>query len=129
MAGVRSGRWDRIGIWLSGLCALHCLVVPVALALLPLWPVALRWHDWAHVAFAVLLVPVTLVAMWGAHRRERPWGIPFSLGLGLLLVLLAIAARASLGEVGETLVTLTGSILLITGHWRNWRGRATEAWH
>jgi hypothetical protein len=90
---------------------------------------ALRWHDWAHGAFAVLLVPVTLLAMWDAHRRARPWGIPVLLGVGLFLVLLAVAARAALGEVGETLVTLIGSILLITGHWRNWRGRTAEAGH
>ena len=27
---------DRLGIWVSGLCALHCLALPVVVPLLPL---------------------------------------------------------------------------------------------
>jgi len=29
--------WDRLGIGLSALCAVHCLLTPVVLSLLPLW--------------------------------------------------------------------------------------------
>lgn len=114
-------RWDRLGIGLSGLCALHCLATPVALALLPLWPSLDALHAWLHPVLALLLVPVTVLAMWGAHRAHRPHRLQAGFAIGLALVLLALPAGHATGWWLETSLTLVGSALLIAAHVGNWR--------
>lgn len=113
--------WDRLGIGLSGLCALHCLALPLLIALLPLWSFGETLHTWLHPVFAVLLIPVTWFAVRSVYREKRPRRIAGYLIVGLALVWLAIPAHLLLGELSETLVTLVGSLFLIAGHWQNWK--------
>lgn len=126
VSGEPSGFWDRLGISLSGLCLVHCLLLPVALAVLPLWPVFDTVHAWLHPVFAVLILPTTLLALVGSYRRHRHADIVFFLGAGLVLILTAgFLGHEAPGALTETTLTVAGSLLLITGHWRNWRaGRA-----
>lgn len=119
--------WDRAGVVLSGLCAVHCLLTPLALAALPLWPVASGAHAWLHPVFAVLLVPVTLFALRGRRRGSRTTVLLLS--FGLLVVLLATLAHDALGRTSETAAILLGSGLLIAGHIRNARHREVHHAH
>ena len=107
--------WDRVGIVLSGLCAAHCLLVPLALVALPLWPSLAETHTWLHPVFAVLLIPVTLLAIW-THRERYAMLL---LGFGLVIVIAATLAHDALGMAAEAGITLFGSALLIAGHVRN----------
>lgn len=122
-ASRRSTRFDRLGLSLSGICIVHCLALPVGLALLPLWPAALHLHEWLHFVFAIVIVPTTAIAMWYGYRRHGSIGIVSLLGVGLLVVLsaLLIGHSTPVLQVTETMVTLAGSSLLILGHWRNWK--------
>ena len=109
--------WDQVGIVLSGLCAAHCLLVPFVLVALPLWPRLVEAHAWLHPAFAVLLIPVTLLAIW-AHRERYA---VLLLSIGLVMVVAATFAHSALGVIAEAGITLAGSALLIAGHVRNVR--------
>lgn len=124
---LNTGFWDRAGIWLSSLCALHCVVMPILLAMLPLWSNLDVAHDWLHPVFAVLLIPVTLFALWGAQRAQRPRFIALLLGVGLVLVLGALFLPHEAGSLAETATTLVGSSLLIAGHVSNWRASHQHA--
>ncbi len=118
--GPTPSAWDRLGMLLSGLCAAHCLLIPLLLVALPLWHEVPALHEVWHPVAAVLLVPVTL--------RAARWGIgPHSVRLlrgGLALVWLGVAAHVSLGERAGVGLTLVGSLLLIAGHGCNlWKSR------
>ncbi len=121
LAGEGARSWDRLGIGLSGLCAVHCLLTPLALATLSLWPVVFDPDAWLHPIFAVLLIPTTLMAVRLAVRHRHARHIPMLLGGGLMLVLAAMVIGEVAGVVSEAAVTVLGSSLLITGHWRNGR--------
>ncbi len=113
--------WDRLGIGLSGLCAVHCLLTPLLLAALPLWPNAWAMHAWLHPTLVALLLPVTAFAAWDAHRHGGGAHVPWLLGVGFLLVAVAWLGHDLWGAVGEAAGTLLGSGLLVTGHALNWR--------
>lgn len=113
--------WDRLGIGLSGLCMVHCLVLPVVLSLLPLWPALYQVHGWLHPVFAAFVIPTTVFAMVSGYRRHGRRDIPVWLGVGLGIVLTGWLAHEGLGRVGETAVTVLGSGLLIVGHAQNWQ--------
>ena len=117
--------WDRVGISLSGICVVHCLLLPVALAALPLCPLLETAHAWLHPVFAVLLLPTTLAAMAHGYRRHGRKDVAALLGAGLVLILGAgFLGHDMPGAFTETTLTVFGSVLLITGHWRNWRTNA-----
>ncbi len=130
MSSARSAKqggwlWDRLGIWLSGICLVHCLLLPITLFLLPLGAMLLTWHEDVHLAFALLLVPTTLLAFYQGYRCHHQKRVLGWFGVGLSLVLLAsFPGHDVLGVIGGTAVTMLGSGLLIWGHWQNWRLRA-----
>lgn len=110
--------WDRLGIGISGLCAIHCLFFPVAIALLPLWPAAKAIHEWTHPLLFVLIVPTVLFALKGERKDQR---IPVLLYTGLFFVGLAWILHDWVGDAGEVVTTMAGSALLVTGHWLNYK--------
>lgn len=118
--------WDGIGMSASGLCVLHCAAMPIVIALLPFWPVAQALHGWMHLAFAVIIVPATVSALWIGFRRKRTFLTPALLTGGLAVILAALLIEPiEQSKVAETLMTLAGSSLLIAGHWRNWKSGAS----
>ena len=119
---AQASLWDRIGLGISGFCIIHCLLIPVALAVLPLWPSVMEVDTWLHPLFAFLLLPTTVMAMRLARRKQLGGRVQVAFGLGLALIFTAWLAHDMLGIVGESIVSLLGSISLIWGHWRNWKG-------
>jgi len=116
---------DASAIGLSTLCLVHCLLLPVAAALLPALAAAGE-AEWVHGLFVAFALPLAGLALWRAHR-QRP--------LPALLVLLALAGAAGLaaGALGwpvdalETPLTVAGSGLLASAHAWNWRRRPHPA--
>lgn len=104
---------DLVAIGLSGLCMAHCLALPLAAALLPM---AGAWAEaeWVHWAFALIAAPISA---WSLTRRPR--AVPILLG-GLGLGLLFAGAAEFPSHDAETLVTVTGSLLLALAHGLNW---------
>jgi len=108
--------WHRFGIGLSGLCLLHCLVLPWLLTSLPLavlatLPAALQEDSWLH---AALLVPVLLVS-GPVLLRGRPGALRWALVMAAFAALAGALFVAS--EAGERALTVAGAGLLLAAHW------------
>lgn len=105
---------DLAAIGLSGLCLVHCLALPIVAAILPLAGV---WAEapWVHWAFAFAAAPISL---WALTRR--PALAPLALGLSGLALLFAGAAEFPSHD-SETIVTVTGGLMLSLAHILNWR--------
>ncbi|MFD2532706.1 MerC domain-containing protein [Gracilimonas halophila] len=118
-----SAVWDKLGLSLSSLCAIHCLFVPVVIALLPLSPVALTIEHWLHPVFAVLIAPTIFYAVRRSHFNRH---IVLLLSIGFILIIAGwLIGDYWLGHEFETASTLIGSIFLIAGHWKNYRHHQT----
>lgn len=79
---------DRLGIFTSVACAIHCAATPVLLATLP----ALKFTEWMasplfHQIAAAVCCGIVALAIWPAFVRFRDYRILSlsSLGLGLIL--------------------------------------------
>ena len=110
--------WDRLGIGLSGLCAIHCLFFPVVIALLPMWPVAESLHQWTHPILFLLVAPTVYFAL---RHKQSDHRIPWFLYVGLVVIAAAWLLHDWVGSWGESIITLIGSALLIGGHWLNFK--------
>ncbi len=113
----RQGRFDGLGLVLSGLCAVHCILGLVVVAGLGLTggilldPAIHRVGLALATAFAALAIGVGMMR----HRRPVPL-IVASTGLALMAAALAAGHGAH-----EAVLTVAGVLLVAAGHVLNLR--------
>ena len=113
--------WDQVGISISTLCFIHCVVTPVFILTLP-W-LGEYFDDPAfHLVIFFLVVPIGFYAFAQGYKHHKNkavllFGIPglFAVGLG------AWVPRTIQDFIGHETVTIAGSILLVTAHYLNRR--------
>jgi len=112
-ASPSHSRWDRLGVAVSGLCLVHCAMLPV-LTFLPLlegWIPEVVHAVAAPAAFGVgILALATTPGRPGARWTRR------LIGAGLVLVALGVAGHALGSQVTETAASGIGGALLVAGH-------------
>ncbi len=116
------GRLDRIGIVLSGLCLLHCVLGLVLVAALGLGGTFLL-HPAIHEVGLLMATIVAAVAIGvGAmrHRRAVPFVVAMT-GLSFMGGALAIGHGFE-----EAVLTLIGVVLVATGHILNLRAERAK---
>lgn len=81
------GRADRIGVFASVLCAIHCIVTPPLLIALPVFGKA--WaHPASHWGMALLVVPLAIFALRHGYRlHARKWIVVVG-SFGILAILI-----------------------------------------
>jgi len=118
------GRLDRAAMWISMVCLVHCMALPLALALLPSLGVSLlpKYLDnnLFHVLFAFVLLGVGGLAFVQGFRRHHLW-LPLLGGVfgTSLLFIGAFNPAGLLPELGEHLITVAGTLVLLFAHLRN----------
>jgi len=114
-------RADRFGFAASFLCAVHCALLPIALALLPSFGLeAGGWIDidQAFVVFATLLGATTLSFGYRRHRAFRAWVLLLP---GLGLVWIASFTPLHVHTTGHALLMTLGGLMLAGAHFLNLR--------
>ena len=109
--------WDRLGITLSVVCLLHCLALPLAIAALPL--VAAQWLQASgfHMAMALALLPIALLAVLPGLRMHGRRSVAVAMAAGLsLLSTAAFADEALLTHEWVVALTVTGGVILVAAH-------------
>ena len=98
---------DRLGICLSVLCLVHCLMTPLILGLVPVGAALGFWQHGFHQVFLLVVPVVALIAFvpgWKLHRDSRVW---YWGGSGIVLLALGVAAGEIVGHEAVTDLTLT----------------------
>ena len=111
-----ASRWDRLGTWLSGLCVVHCLLLPFVLLLLPAGSLVFDAYHGAHYVFAALLAPLTIFVVWEAWQGRRDGLSMILLVAGLAALFVALLFHEAQDVVLHTALTRIGSAMLIAGH-------------
>jgi hypothetical protein len=109
---------DASAITLSGLCLIHCLVLPLAVAFLPIAGVVAE-AEWVHKMFVVTAMPISA---WAIVRSDQMSGravfvLLASVGLSLLVAAAFIEPLQNL----ETPLTVLGALMLASAHILRWR--------
>lgn len=110
-------RFDRAGIFLSGLCAVHCVLGIVLVSMLGLGG-GLLLDPSIHEIGLALAIGIGLLSLGLGVLRHGRFG-PLATGaVGLVLMALALAVKHGLGEA---LLTIVGVALVATAHIANLR--------
>jgi ABC-type microcin C transport system permease subunit YejB len=107
----------KLGIWLSGLCAIHCLLTPILVVALPVAGVRLfESHITEYILFSagfIFSASTTLNSYFKIHRNAIILLTTFS---GFALI---VAAHFSSSLFIETTLSVAGSLLVIYGLYKN----------
>jgi hypothetical protein len=116
----RPGLLDRIAIFLSGLCLVHCVATLLFVTLLAsagsFFLADPRIHEYG-LAIAILLAATALLRGVMRHRRLLP------IGLGLIGLSLMGAGLMVEHGIWEAVVTISGVLFVAVAHRMNTRGR------
>ena len=112
---------ERTAIGASLLCLVHCIGLPLLLALLPALSQALAVPESVHLWLLALAVPSAAIALGTGYRQHGAPELPVLGGSGLALM--AAGALLVPGDRAETVLTVAGGLLLVSAHIGNWRLR------
>ena len=109
--------YDKLGMWISGLCIIHCLLVPVIVSIYPFF-----FHRFGELLFHKILFLVILfisvfafIPGYKIHKRKKPIILLFS---GLTCLSMNILFHNVFHNI-ELYINILGSLLIITAHLKN----------
>ena len=117
MSAGTSKNLDKAGIWITTLCAIHCLLLPVILPLLAMAGLAFIGEDALENTILGLSVVVGLWSLISGARKHGKWHLLSLLLLGAVIY----SQRDILGHWGEPIIILFGAGLIIYAHVSNLR--------
>jgi hypothetical protein len=111
---------DKVTIGFSAICALHCILLPVALIFLPALSTTFLGSEDFHKALLYFVVPSSAIALFlgcKMHGKNHVY-VYGAVGIGALLIA-SFFGHDLFGESGEKLLTLLGAGIISLGHIKN----------
>lgn len=112
---------DGGAIGASGLCLMHCLLIPFLIVLLPAMSAAAETAEVVHLISLFIIIPSSLVALSLGARSTRSYKLLLAGGLAIISLIFG-ALLEEIRILGASLTGI-GSVLLIICHLRNWQQR------
>lgn len=109
-----SSRPDATAIVLSLMCLVHCLVLPLAIALIPAATHFLDLPEEVHAMIFFVAVPISAMAVLMGQKRHGLWLPAIIAAMGLILI--GTGAFGGLSLLLETGISVVGSLLLLVAH-------------
>lgn len=112
-------KWDAIGIGASLACAVHCVLLPVIFTTVNLFGIEILENPFLEVLTLLVSMSVGGWAIWRGYRKlhhQKNLVICFAAGL-----ILMTAGNFVSNIPAEMILKITGAILIITAHVKNWR--------
>ena len=111
---------DKSAIAVSLLCALHCVLLPAAVILYPTTLGSLAEDETVHLFLLFLVIPISTIALLKGGKIHKSRKVPIIGFTGLLVLITAvILGHDVLGDLGEKLLTVLGSIIVVIAHIQN----------
>jgi MerC mercury resistance protein len=112
---------DRLGMWLSAACAVHCAVVPVVQIFFPVL-LMMKWIRWSRTMDIVTIGVAAIFGLGGCllglrhHRNLTPL---FLVIAGLLLNITSRLGSVYLGPYITPSLLVAGAMVMAYGLWRD----------
>ena len=113
---------DKTAISLSIICAVHCLILPSILILLPNF---FSWqldNELIHFWILVLVIPFSIFGLVTGLINHKKYIFLILGAIGIIILSLPFLVNEEiLGVFGERFLTFLGSITVATAHFKNYR--------
>ncbi len=111
--------FDRLAIWISAICIVHCLTVPIIIAFLPIASFGLGSEEHFHEIIFWLVFPITTIGLvLGIREHSRFY--PMCLGIvGLAILSYIYYQHGDIAFAIDFFGSVIASLLLAYAHWTN----------
>lgn len=106
---------DKLAVTFSMVCVLHCFFTPSFIILTSTVLSVSVNNGFIHLAILLAATPISLFALSLGYKNHKIFSVLLIGMMGLFTLIFALL----LGESGEKLMTLMGSILVSYSHFRN----------
>ena len=106
---------DKLAVTFSMVCVLHCFFTPSFIILTSTVLSVSVNNGFIHLAILLAATPISLFALILGYKNHKIFSVLLIGMMGLFTLIFALL----LGESGEKLMTLMGSILVSYSHFRN----------
>ncbi len=111
---------DKIAIGFSMTCAIHCVLTPIAMVMLPALAITALGDESFHQLMVLIVLPTSIIALVMGCRKHKEMSIAIIGFIGLaILTVTAIIGHDLFGENGEKVATLIGATIIAYGHIKN----------
>ena len=111
---------DNIAIGISVVCALHCLLLPIAVIFLPAISATFLGSEDFHKTLLYFVIPTSIIALSLGCKMHGKYNVYLYGIFGIAtLFIAAFFGHDYFGENGETILTLLGASIVSFGHFKN----------
>ena len=104
---------DKLGVWVSAMCALHCILLPVLLPALPLLASSFVAQEWFERSILTISIAIGFAALLiGFKQYHRQLYPLYSLSLGAIIYW----NKHMFGEAYEPITITVGAAFIIAAH-------------
>lgn len=108
---------DRLGIYASVACVIHCLLTPVLLSFSVFLAHILPSEERTHRTLAVAIAGIGAMALFRGLRRHRRMVVVWLMAAGMTCIFLAAILGDRLRHHWmEVAITVAGSLAMVTAH-------------
>ena len=113
---------DKASITLSMACMIHCLLMPSFLILTSGFFALSIDNELIHKSFLIIVLPVSLYALVTGYRNHKTLSYFYIGTSGLWILIFAVFfGEGVFGEFAEKSLTLLGSIIVASAHYKNYK--------
>jgi len=111
---------DNIAIGFSVVCALHCLLLPIAIIFLPAISTTFLGSEDFHKTLLYFVIPSSIIALSLGCKMHGKYNVYLYGIFGIATLLSAVFfGHDYFGETGERILTLLGAGIVSFGHFKN----------
>ena len=113
---------DKLSITLSLACMIHCLLMPSFLILTSSFLALSIDNELIHRVFLIIVLPVSLYALITGYQNHKILSYLYFGISGLWLLFFSVFfGEGVFGELTEKSLTLLGSIIVASSHYKNYK--------
>ncbi|WP_154222900.1 MerC domain-containing protein [Marinicella rhabdoformis] len=110
---------DKLGMFLSGLCAIQCAMLPIILSVSAVVP------GWAHFGHGwIWMTVIGSIALWSfatGWKKHKDIKVIVIALVGYAVLLVATALEDQVPILVESGLFVLGGLAMVVAHWRNYR--------
>jgi hypothetical protein len=113
-------KWEHIdiaGIALSFICGIHCVILPLALVMLPSVGWSIHSNHSFETIMVILIIALAATVLVKGYLNHGRWQVILFLAFGAVIFLLV---RPALGNSMHAYTSVIGGTSFIIGHLYNW---------
>ncbi len=107
---------DKVGMFSSATCAVHCILLPFLITILPLYGLSFIVDESFEIAMLLLSIILAILSLCLGYKTHKNKKMFFLFSVGISLLLLGRFAHENNWGFGSLVILFLGGLLISSSH-------------